>query len=417
MKKITIVNYTNYHNYDEFIPKLNKLKNQFIFEIYTPEERISLNYLFGNIADTRSVFELLLPHNINSEFTIFLLDTELTKPILVENNLAILSIFSPVENILFSKLSLKIFSFICLLFESGITMALNSLSPFNEYEALKEILNEHNNIYYSCILKFESIESDKYLSDKHVVLISHGYNTHAYWADNAQQVLKSEFDIDSLIVRIPFITEIMLVLPIYRNIYAKTILKSLNTLKENYPNHKISIITHSYGTLLVTKALEYAKEINSSLIIHNIVFNASIEKQNYDWNIFLNEDGMVKVNKILNICGDNDFLPVLSRVIVPGTGYSGTFFFSKSDNIISNIRLANTNHSDMLEGGLNISIWGKFICDDAVDIPRTIAPTRLVKLFNTLTKYLPSNSYIYIMILIILYNNFDALNQYLIYTH
>lgn len=86
--------------------------------------------------------------------------------------------------------------------------------------------------------------------------------------------------------------------------------------KENLGNDFI-IFSHSFGTYLITHALQELSK-DGSLPIKTLVFCGSVLRHDHNWST-LHRAGV----RIVNDCADNDFVLWLSEMFVPGTGMAG----------------------------------------------------------------------------------------------
>jgi hypothetical protein len=231
------------------------------------------------------------------------------------------------------------------------------------------------------------------LLDFHV-LITHGIRTHCSWAETSQKELKSSFGISSTVIRYGFINLLKFILS--KSVQTKLghdLLVKLIHIEEQNNGISLGIITHSYSSLLIGKALELADQLKINIEIEAIIMNGSILPQNFDWSRFVNKEKKtgVRVKRILNICGDQDIWPVFASHFAPEAGSSGAFFFSENSSQILNLRFKDCGHSGMLLREFARDYWGKFITDDNFSPENEVSsPSCLVKRFDyILSNFLP----------------------------
>jgi len=402
MKNVILVNHTDYIDLDELLPKLNGLETQYSFNIRDPGKNDLYESSFGAIVETELVLEKAKEEYDFEGFTIVLLDSPISNTVLVESNIAILSVFCPTDELIYKNIFFKMVSFICLLFEHGENYRIGDSSDFDDAEIMRRNLAELNNKYISesYAALFAGIDTGNCWKEKRVVLITHGFNTHGHWQEKAKIQLEGEFDIKGIVRRYTFVTLIMFLIPYFRKKFANDILGAIDSMVLDYPNHKYSIIAHSFGTLIIARALENASELNSNLNIDRLILNGGIIARDYNWEQFM-KGSSVKVDKILNVCGDSDFWPILSRSFVLGTGDSGAYFFSENSKKIVNIRLKKIWHSGMLTDNAYRALWGKFICNEELPLLDALPPRWHLGLLGFATRYMYSKL-VYIILFCVL---------------
>ena len=239
------------------------------------------------------------------------------------------------------------------------------------------------------------------------VLITHGIRDHAHWTENARDELLSK-NINSSIFRYGWVDVFKFAFRIsIREKYATELLNRLNTVIHDNRHKNISIAVHSFGSIVLARALELAETANYSIELDAIILNGSILPSKYNWKRFTNsgKNNGVTIRRVLNICGQNDCLPVVAKYLVPGAGYSGTFFFSDNyiNNII-NIRISDAGHSRILDKKYVKKFWGRYLLDGDF-IPSTndgVKPNKLISLLNYFLLILKFSLYI-LLAAIILY--------------
>jgi len=197
-------------------------------------------------------------------------------------------------------------------------------------------------------------------------LITHGIRDHAHWAESAHRVLYSK-NIGVSILRYGWIDIIKFSfkLSLRRN-YAITLLSRLNSVIYENKHKNISIIVHSFGSIVLAAALDLAEKTNIRINIDAIILNGSILPSDYDWRIFTRpgKEYGVTIRRVLNVCGQKDYWPVIANAFIRGAGYSGTFFFSDNYiNNIVNIRIPGAGHSDILSIEYADEVWGRYLLD------------------------------------------------------
>ncbi len=225
------------------------------------------------------------------------------------------------------------------------------------------------------------IEYNKIPEPVHAVL-THGIRTHATWAEEAHDVLLKK-NIGSSIFRYGFFDIINFAINFRaRRNLSEELLNRINSAQQKNPKKKLSIIAHSFGSIVLAKALDLAEKVNNRIEIDAVILNGSILPIKYKWKNFTQPEKNhgVTIKRVLNVCGDGDSLPVIASHTILGAGSSGAFFLNDNHayNLI-NIRLKDTNHSDMLSIGHAEDIWCRYMLNSEFEPQSTATnPTKLV---------------------------------------
>lgn len=200
----------------------------------------------------------------------------------------------------------------------------------------------------------------KHAENQHVFLV-HGIETFGEWADSA----KKHFDQGGVSSQKIFYGHFpWRYVPLHWLTKKRICEDLINAIKEeqqNNPHKPLSIISHSFGTLITAYALKQHKDIK----LNKIILTGSIVPLNYIKFLFDRE----QVNMVLNECADRDLVVLLAEKFVPGCGASGVKGFkSNSDGKkIFNIRHQGAGHSTVVKTKENhIERWMPFIIEGRV---------------------------------------------------
>lgn len=220
---------------------------------------------------------------------------------------------------------------------------------------------EKRSSYINSLYKVYTYKTD--FANNHCVILTHGINTHGEWTSVIGSKLQ-EHGFERIIVK-GFVKKFKFFLGVGRYESVKQLLETLISREKISKNQTYSIIAHSYGTLILAKALALANSLGLKLSFNKIILTGSIIPTNYEWTTYLHEDtSSVKIKKVFNICGDSDIWPVVASRFVSDAGHSGTFFFNQDDKHIINIRLPNVCHTNMLNKENFFDNYLKFLCND-----------------------------------------------------
>lgn len=142
--------------------------------------------------------------------------------------------------------------------------------------------------------------------------------------------------------------------PILRYITAELVSSRLSTLSYKYPNAKIILIAHSFGTWSTARAIErhYTKFNLDFLILLGCVI-----KRKFDWSKY-------SAIEVLNFVGKKDYVVFFARLY--SVGRAGKYRFTKE---CDNLRQIETNwghtdfikHFSVIKGEINVFLSDKGI--------------------------------------------------------
>lgn len=202
-------------------------------------------------------------------------------------------------------------------------------------------------------LDMEKLKTGKKLLNNNSLILVHGIKSRGGWFDRFSKHLeKEEIDITAL-----YFAKVS-VKNLYQNektgnLLVEKIEKEYSKLRRRRKDCEISIIAHSYGSLIVAEALKR----HSHLKINSLILLGSIVPREFDFHTLMPS----QIKKILNECGDRDWLPAAAEYWIPGAGSSGTYFFEQTNSLIYNRRIKKCGHSGMLTRERLIHEWLPFI--------------------------------------------------------
>src|SRR5262249_15004555 len=168
-------------------------------------------------------------------------------------------------------------------------------------------------------MNFEAFQANKSL-----VITLHGIRTFAPWQkDLADELGKAGFNTKSL--QYGYFSSFKLVLPASRRKQIEWFRDRYTDITNEYPGVVPSIIAHSFGTYIITRALELFDGIK----FDQVILCGSVAPQDYDWQPLFN-NGQVK--RVLNECAKRDIVVRAAPFFVQDAGPSGVWGFYETDN-------------------------------------------------------------------------------------
>ncbi|MEB8284494.1 hypothetical protein OKT24_01745 [Aeromonas veronii] len=169
-------------------------------------------------------------------------------------------------------------------------------------------------------------QKNKHRIDTERLFISvHGIRTLGHWQNTLEgTLLNNTSDITFKKYRYNYYSALQLLIPSSRSKIIDDFAKKLTEMVCEYPNSKITLIAHSFGTYITIKALE-AIPIDLSLTIERVVLVSSVLKPNYDWSYVNMKHNIESIN---NECGFNDNILILSHFFSHDMGMAGRVGFT-----------------------------------------------------------------------------------------
>lgn len=152
-----------------------------------------------------------------------------------------------------------------------------------------------------------------------VILLIHGIRTEGHWAQRVANVLQSPTIKVHLIAFKEFVDIFRFWLPNTREPFIESLEQDIRDAIELYPDLKISVIAHSFGTYAIARVLKDHTDIR----LHKLVLCGSVLPRNFRW-----KEIRSRLDRtIINDCGARDWLPSMAKNLSWGYGSAGTYGF------------------------------------------------------------------------------------------
>lgn len=162
----------------------------------------------------------------------------------------------------------------------------------------------------------------------HVIAMVHGIHDIGAWHESVSSQLRSKGTVVEQI-RYQLYPAIRFLFPIDLSGKAvKRVVKRLRALGKQYPNARMSIIAHSFGTYVTLKAIEAEPDLD----FWKIIFCGSVANDQFEWSDIKRRIGDSKrptKDFVLNDCGTGDVFPVLGATFGWHYGMAGASGFSE----------------------------------------------------------------------------------------
>lgn len=188
---------------------------------------------------------------------------------------------------------------------------------------------------------------------KHIVVLIHGIRTDAPWFGKVKSILKEEDpSIFCCYAGYEFLDIFRFLTPFFRRNKVEKVADQIKKLKEIYPNSKVSIIAHSFGTYIFSEILK-KEEID----FYRVILCGSIVSLNFNWGEYIDKVTS-EPRIILNDCGTLDIYPLMAGFFTYGYGASGSVGITK---VFVEDRFHKLGHSGFFEDKFIKKYWVPFI--------------------------------------------------------
>ncbi|MFS1981160.1 response regulator [Vibrio lentus] len=245
----------------------------------------------------------------------------------------------------------------------GITAQVDDISAFRtSFDEHCEVIIEashRNSDWKAKILNCIEFEGKKklsrYASDKTVTCITvHGIRTRGCWQETLKKAVISKLDsVNFESYKFGYFTVVSFLIPFLRNIQISRFKKSLINL--NYANNKIIIFSHSFGTYIVINAIEQLLMEGHKIDLDKLILSGSVLRSSHDFSSILAKTDV----KIINDCGCDDAVLLLSEGFVPNTGMAGKvgFYGLNNDRFVNRYFRGGHSHYFDVKGQFITNYW------------------------------------------------------------
>jgi CheY-like chemotaxis protein len=153
-----------------------------------------------------------------------------------------------------------------------------------------------------------------------VIISVHGIRTKGEWQQKLEELVENELENTILInYKYNYLSATSLLFSWSRDKtvdgFNSRILFELN----KFPEARVTFIAHSFGTYIVGMFLKLLP-INTDFTVERVIFVNSVLKENFDWNEIRKTTA---IGSIINECGIEDNVLLLSRYLCKGLGMAG----------------------------------------------------------------------------------------------
>lgn len=203
-------------------------------------------------------------------------------------------------------------------------------------------------------------------SIEHVILLIHGIRDIGAWQNKVSRNLSQVGTVVEQI-RYGYYPEVRFLFPLDLSYGpVNKILKRIRALKNQYPNAKMSVVAHSFGTYVFLKALKQ----DSDLEFWKVIFCGSVADDQFEWSELKRRVGDRKratKDFVLNDCGTGDAWPILGTAFGWHYGMAGATGFSEgfvTNRFHRSIGGQKGGHGLYFDPEFVVRNWRPFLIDD-----------------------------------------------------
>lgn len=188
----------------------------------------------------------------------------------------------------------------------------------------------------------------KSTQEKKTLCISvHGIQTYATWQHQLERSIVSNIkDVEVIDFKYGYFSLFSFIIPFLRLAVIRKFTSDFQRVLNNRENQRVIVFAHSFGSYVAVKSIEKILKMKGNVSVDTLVLCGSVLKSSYNFSRIQNKTNM----RIVNECGINDNILLLSQIFVPNTGMAGRvgFIGFNSDKFVN--RYYKGGHSLYFDG-------------------------------------------------------------------
>jgi pimeloyl-ACP methyl ester carboxylesterase len=194
-----------------------------------------------------------------------------------------------------------------------------------------------------------------------VLLLVHGMKSRATWFELVRQVMTSKLQCQVETISYGWLDVPEFIWPFGRERRwpVRKIKDEIYVARAKYPNARITVLAHSYGTLALMHALK-----EPTIQVDRIIMCGAIvpERWNIERYLLLGNES----TSIVNDCGTRDPWPVVAKCVAWGCGATGTTGFGKAGICDRKFPFS---HGGFFDPSFISRYWEPFVRDGTIELP------------------------------------------------
>jgi len=182
---------------------------------------------------------------------------------------------------------------------------------------------------------------------KTAVLSVHGIRTFGQWQARLRRLIEGRVEgIAFHTYKFGYFSSLVFIFPFLRKLQVNRLQEKMAPIMNDESLDRIFIFCHSFGTYLVANALKSILRLKKPRAIITLIMCGSVLESTFDWRKVDDSSSL----RIINECGNNDFVLWISAAFVFGVGMSGKVGFYGFNNKYLMNRFFKGGHSLYFSG-------------------------------------------------------------------
>ena len=169
---------------------------------------------------------------------------------------------------------------------------------------------------------FDAQPADPHPSEIDVIVLVHGIRDYALWQNAIRDVLEvTGFTVEATNYGRFNLVQFLLPVRYFRKRAIDAVWRQIRVVKQNHPDSRISVIAHSFGTIVISHLMRQ----NFDIQFHRILFCGSVVPYAFEYEQIQNRF----TPPIINEVGTRDVWPAMAESVTWGYGSAGTYGFRR----------------------------------------------------------------------------------------
>jgi len=157
---------------------------------------------------------------------------------------------------------------------------------------------------------------------KHIVVTVHGIRTFGQWQQRLEMLFKDSPEIAFYHFRFGYFSIAAFVFPLTRWLLVSRFRRELRAVVQRHQPLHLDIVGHSFGTHLIAWALRGLRD-DEDIRVRTLILSGSVLRADHYWADLIPS----RIGRVVNDCGIEDSVLLLSQFVVPLTGMAGRVGF------------------------------------------------------------------------------------------
>ena len=181
----------------------------------------------------------------------------------------------------------------------------------------------------------------------HLIVTAHGIRTFGNWQERLEALVKATPNaagIDFYNYKYGYFSVLAFLIPPLRWLVVRQFRNELRDLASRTSYDRIDLVGHSFGTHILAWAI-WGLNKDDNIFIHTVILSGSVLRSGFLWSRLIG----TRVKRVINDCGTQDTVLLLSQFFVLFTGMAGRVGLSGMTSDMLRNRYSPFGHSGYFE--------------------------------------------------------------------